>query len=103
MRFYFVLAAIAIAGLGIVWAGGQERAGNQASANNNDEAGLRATMTSYAAALKSGDLSAIMNFWAADADFTAFTSAPAEVSSMLTALLLPELSSTSRTLAPASR
>lgn len=57
--------ALAIAAIGLVSAGGQT-----GTATGNDEAGLRAAFESYSAALKTGDLNAIMAFWAADADFT---------------------------------
>src|SRR5947207_188237 len=68
MRQFLVVAALVMTGLGLVWAGGQERGGAQPAAN--DEAGLRATLDAYAKTLKTGDLKAIMNFWAVDADFT---------------------------------
>jgi uncharacterized protein (TIGR02246 family) len=71
MRRLLGVAALTVAGLGLVWAGGQERGGAQPAAN--DEAGLRAALDAYAKTLKTGDLKAIMNYWAPDADFTSET------------------------------
>jgi uncharacterized protein (TIGR02246 family) len=56
---------VLVAGIGILWAGGQ-----QGGATANDEAGVRAAVEAYAGAMKSGDLSTIMAYWAGDADFT---------------------------------
>lgn len=71
MRQTLVAAVLTVVGLGIVWAGGQQGGGTRAAAG--DEAGLRAALDSYAKTLKTGDLKAIMNYWAPDADFTSET------------------------------
>jgi uncharacterized protein (TIGR02246 family) len=71
MRRVLGVAVLAVAGLGLVWAGGQQGGGAQPAAN--DEAGLRAAIEAYAKTLKTGDLKAIMNYWAPDADFTSET------------------------------
>ena len=71
MRRLLGVAVLAMTGLGLVWAGSPQRGGAQAS--GNDEAGLRAAVAAYSKTLKTGDLKAIMNYWAPDADFTSDT------------------------------
>lgn len=73
MRQLLIVAAVATGGLGILWANAQERraaAPAAAPAVAGDEAGVRAALAAYGTAQKTGDLNAILSFWAPDADFT---------------------------------
>ncbi|MBX7104106.1 MAG: nuclear transport factor 2 family protein [Gemmataceae bacterium] len=65
MRILVVSLTVLVAGIGILWAGGQ-----QGGAAANDEAGVKAAIEAYCTSLKSGDLATIMANWVPDADFT---------------------------------
>lgn len=64
MRAFLSLSVVLALGLGLIWA--QAPGG----AAKTDEAGVRAAVDLYAAALKTGDLKAILSNWTPDADFT---------------------------------
>jgi uncharacterized protein (TIGR02246 family) len=65
MRAWLCVCGVFALGLGFLWAGGQG-----GSAAKGNEAAIRAAVSAYAAALKTGDLQSILANWAADAEFT---------------------------------